>query len=66
MSKSTALQCFRAYSNRSMVEFHWVATSLGIKLIVRRRLFKMSFHAGRTMVVEWMILKATLWSYADG
>ena len=65
VSNLTALRCFRAYSNRSKVKFQQVATFLGIKLIVKRRSDKISFQAGRTFVVEWTILKATLWSWVQ-
>ena len=34
--------------------------------IAKRRSARISFQAGRTLVVEWTILKATLRSYAKG
>ena len=56
MTRLIALWCSKAYSSKLSIEFHWVATSLGIKVTVIQSSFKISFHAGRAKVEEFMIL----------
>ena len=63
MTRSMALQCFKAYSIKLNNEFHRVATSLGMQLTFMCRSFKISCQAGRTRVVEWIILKESLQSW---
>jgi glutamate 5-kinase len=61
---SIALRWFSAYSNMSYVEFQRVDTSLGNMLGFICNSLKMSFQAGRSFVVEWMILNPSLRSYS--
>ena len=56
VTRSIALQCFKAYSSKSSVKFHWVAMSLGIKVMVIQRSLNVSFHAGSAIVEELTIL----------
>lgn len=56
VTRSIALWCFTAYSSKSSIEFHWVAMSLGIKVMVIRRSLNISFHAGSAIVEKLTIL----------
>ena len=60
VTRSIAFRCFKAYSRKSKVEFQCITTSIGMQLMTRRRLLRISFQAGRILVVECMILKASL------
>ena len=63
---SIALQYISANAIMSWVEFHRVTTSRGISRALRSSVWQVRRHAGRAMVVEWMIAKANLRSYIGG
>jgi len=60
---SIARRYSKANFNMSNVEFQRVATSHGIMRIDSLSFPRHSFQRGRSLVVEWMILKASFRSY---
>lgn len=57
---STACRYLTATSSMSYVEFQCVFTSRGSNFSRSFNVLRTAFHAGRSFVVEWMILKASL------